>query len=153
MSEPSPLAAPLAQRIDLAQEMKRRGVRLTRQRAAVLAAIQQATRHLDAESLWRLAQARDATVNLATVYRTLGMLKKMGLVDELDLMHLEGEKHFYEVSRSQSHLHLACFECGKIEEYQTEQYVKLQAEVESVCGFTIKTGRLEFGGVCRTCRK
>ena len=143
----------LAQRYDLRAELARRGVRLTRQRRVLVEVIQHATRHLDAEALWRQGQARDASLNLATVYRTLGLLKQHGLVDELDLMHLEGEKHYYEVSRAQSHLHLACFRCGRIEEFQTEEFEKLQQLVEQACGFAIKTGRLEFGGVCRQCRE
>ncbi len=142
----------LAERYDLRTELARRGIRLTRQRRLLLETIQNASRHLDAETLWRQARAGDASLNLATVYRTLGMLKKLGLVDELDLMHLEGEKHFYEVSRARAHLHLACFRCGRIEEYQTEAFERLRQQVEQACGFTIQTGRLEFGGLCRHCR-
>ncbi len=146
-------AAPkLAERYDLYAELARRGIRLTRQRRVLVETIQNASRHLDAESLWRQARARDASINLATVYRTLGMLKKLGLVDELDLMHLEGEKHYYEVSRARAHLHLACFGCGRIEEYQTEAFERLRQQVEEACGFAIQTGRLEFGGRCRHCR-
>lgn len=145
--------AELAKRFDLEHELARRNIRLTRQRRLLVEVIQAATRHLDAESIWRLAQGRDRSINLATVYRTLGLLKKMGLVDELDLMHLEGEKHYYEVSREHSHLHLACFRCGTIEEYQTEAFEELQQQVESACGFSIQIGRLEFGGLCRECRR
>lgn len=142
----------LAQRHDLRAELARRRVRLTRQRRVLVQVIQDATRHLDAEELWRQAQVRDATINLATVYRTLGLLKKFGLVDELDLMHLKGEKHYYEVSRLRTHLHLACFRCGRIQEYQTEAFEQLQRQVAAACGFSIQVGRLEFGGLCRHCR-
>jgi Fur family ferric uptake transcriptional regulator len=152
-SESAPETAPgLAQRFNLLAELSRRGIRLTRQRRILVETIQNASRHLDAETLWRQARARDAGINLATVYRTLGLLKKFGLVDELDLMHLEGEKHYYEVSRAVAHLHLACFACGRIEEYQTEAFERLRQQVEQACGFSIKTGRLEFGGLCRSCR-
>ncbi|MGH9395163.1 MAG: Fur family transcriptional regulator [Terriglobales bacterium] len=143
----------LAQRFDLRAELARRQVRLTRQRRVLVEVIQTATRHLDAETLWKKAQARDESINLATVYRTLGLLKKLGLVDELDLMHLEGEKHYYEVSREHRHLHLACFGCGRIEEYQTEAFEGLQQQVEAACGFSIQIGRLEFGGLCQQCRR
>jgi Fur family ferric uptake transcriptional regulator len=152
-SESAPASASqLAQRFDLRAELARRGIRLTRQRRILVETIQNASRHLDAETLWRQARGRDAGINLATVYRTLGMLKKLGLVDELDLMHLEGEKHYYEVSRATAHLHLACFGCGRIEEYQTEAFERLRQQVEQACGFSIRTGRLEFGGLCRQCR-
>lgn len=143
----------LSERHDLRAALAQRGVRLTRQRQVLVDVIQNATRHLDAETLWRHAQRHDASINLATVYRTLGLLKRMGLVDELDLMHLEGEKHYYEVSRTRTHLHLACFRCGSIEEFQTEAFERLRELAERACGFSIQVGRLEFGGLCRDCRQ
>jgi Fur family ferric uptake transcriptional regulator len=143
----------LAQRHILRDELVARGVRMTRQREVLVDLIQNSTRHLDAETLWKLAAERDPGINLATVYRTLSLLKHYGLVDELDLMHLEGEKHYYEVTRLRTHIHLACFQCGAIAEYQSELYEKLQQQVTSDCGFEIKTGRLEFGGVCASCRR
>jgi Fur family ferric uptake transcriptional regulator len=51
---------------------------------------------MDAVQLWQAARAHDPSLNKVTVYRTLGLLKRLGLVDELDLMHMEGEKHYYE---------------------------------------------------------
>lgn len=143
----------LAQRHILRDELVARGVRMTRQREILVDLIQNSTRHLDAETLWKLAAERDPGINLATVYRTLSLLKHFGLVDELDLMHLEGEKHYYEVTRLRNHIHLACFQCGSIAEYQSALYEKLQQQVTSDCGFEIKTGRLEFGGICASCRR
>ena len=135
----------LAPRRNLRDELKDRGIRMTHQRELVLELIQDSSRHLDAESLWKLAARKDPRINLATIYRTLTLLKRFGLVDELDLMHIEGEKHYYEVTRLRSHIHLACFHCGEIQEFQTPLFTKLCKQVEQECSFTIKTGRLEFG--------
>lgn len=143
----------LAQRHILRDELAQRGIRMTRQRLVLLDLIQNSETHLDAETLWKLAAQQDPGINLATVYRTIGVLKRFGLVDELDLMHLEGEKHYYEVTRLRTHIHLACFECGAIGEFQTPLFEQLKSEVESECGFYIKSGRLEFGGVCARCQK
>ena len=143
----------LAQRHILRDELVARGVRMTRQREVLVDLIQNSTRHLDAETIWKLAAEKDPGINLATVYRTLSLLKHYGLIDELDLMHLEGEKHYYEVTRLRTHIHLACFQCGSITEYQSALYEKLQQQVTSDCGFEIKTGRLEFGGICSSCRR
>jgi Fur family ferric uptake transcriptional regulator len=57
------------------------------------------------------------------------------------------------VTRLRTHIHLACFQCGAIAEYQSELYDRLQQQVTSDCGFEIKTGRLEFGGICASCRR
>ena len=62
-----------------------RGVRLTRQRRVLLEVMDQAERHLSADAILELAQKIDPNVHRVTVYRTLEMLKKMGLLDELDL--------------------------------------------------------------------
>jgi len=72
-----------------------RGIRMTNQRRAILSVIETAHKHLDATQILRKAQKMDASIDRATVYRTLGLLKRQGLIDELDLMHLNGEGHYY----------------------------------------------------------
>ena len=127
------------ERRPLLEEVKSRGIRLTAQRRVLIEEMQNADRHLDAALLYERARRRDARVDLATVYRTLGMLKRMGLIDELDLMHLNGEKHYYEARTSRDHVHLACFTCGKIEEFTTPSYDRLKEEIQERCGFLSKS--------------
>ena len=71
-----------------------RGIRMTQQRRAILRVMETASKHLDAAQLLRKAQKLDASVDRSTVYRTLRMLKRHGLIDELDLMHIHGEGHY-----------------------------------------------------------
>jgi Fur family ferric uptake transcriptional regulator len=82
---------------------------------------------------------------------SLELLKKMRLIDELDHMHLEGERHYYEVKTSRDHVHLACFHCGRIEEFTSPLFERLQAEISQAAGFAIRLARLEVGGTCRIC--
>lgn len=140
-------------RISLMKELVARGVRITRQRRVLIGIIQDSPRHLDAEAVLRLAKERDPRINLATVYRTLALLKRRGLIDELDLMHLEGEKHFYEVKTSSDHCHLACISCGAIMEYASPLFERLKKEIAAESGFRIRVARLELGGVCPVCSK
>src|SRR4051794_8061458 len=77
------------QRRSLLDELTSQGVRMTVQRRVLVEIIQEATEHLDAAGLLALAREREATIDRATVYRTLELLKKHRLVDELDLMHLQ----------------------------------------------------------------
>jgi Fur family ferric uptake transcriptional regulator len=135
----------------LVEELSSRGIRLTAQRRAVVDVIQEATEHLDAGSLHELARKREPNIDRATVYRTIELLKKVGLIDELDLMHLEGEKHYYELRTSHQHAHLACFRCGRIEEFSSVLFDKLKTEIERQTGFSISVARLEAGGKCRAC--
>ncbi len=139
-------------RSSLAQKLTREGARLTAQRKMLVEIIQNSAGHLDAASLLRLAKKRDSHIHRATVYRTLDLLKRLSLVDELDLMHLEGEKHFYEARTKSAHFHLACFRCGKIVEHNTPTFERLKREISEETGFKIDVIRLEVGGECQTCR-
>jgi len=65
--------------------------------------LRQPRRIFDASQLLRKARKVDPGIDRVTVYRTLGLLKRHGLVDELDLMHLQGEKHFYERRPARDH--------------------------------------------------
>ena len=115
---------------------------MTAQRRALVEVIQEANAHLDAASLLKLARQREPSINRATVYRTIELLKKFRLVDELDLMHLDGEKHYYEVKTRWDHIHLACFRCGGIEEFSSPLFERLKAEITRQSGFRIRLTRL-----------
>ncbi len=129
-----------------------RGIRMTQQRRAILRVMETATKHLDAAQLLRKAQRLDATVDRSTVYRTLQMLKRQGLIDELDLMHIHGEGHYYERKLNRDHIHMACLRCGKIMEFVSDVFDKLKRQVERDCSFQIVVSRLEIGGYCSACR-
>jgi Fur family transcriptional regulator, ferric uptake regulator len=145
------MKANVPERRSLLQELSLRGIRITDQRKILIETIQAADRHLDAATLLELARRRDQEINRATVYRTLELLKKLRLVDELDLMHLNGEKHFYEAKTDIDHVHLACFECGRIEEYTSPLFERLKVEISRQKGFQIRVTRLEVGGRCSQC--
>ena len=143
--------SPQWERRALLDELVSKGVRLTAQRRAVVEVIQEASAHLDASALLEQARQREPNIDRATVYRTIELLKKLRLIDELDLMHLEGEKHFYEVKTKRDHVHLACFRCGRIEEFTSPIFERLKAEIATQAGFAIRVTRLEVGGTCRAC--
>jgi Fur family ferric uptake transcriptional regulator len=132
--------------------LKERGVRLTRQRRILLELLDRSGRHLDAETLFQMAQEKDPKINRVTVYRTLKMLKMSGLVDELDLMHVEGDQHYYETRLKQEHAHLVCLRCGKVEEFFGEPLQKMRKQIETNLGFQIVSARTEMGGYCPDCQ-
>src|SRR5919106_3044720 len=132
--------------------LKQRGVRLTRQRQILLELIDKSGQHLDAEKLYHLAKEQDPKLNRVTVYRTLKMLKEGGLVDELDLMHVEGDQHYYETRMKQEHAHVICLRCGKVEEFFGEPLQKLRRQIEQHFGFQIVLARTEVGGYCSHCQ-
>jgi Fur family ferric uptake transcriptional regulator len=132
--------------------LRSRGVRLTRQRRLLLELIDNSGLHLDADSLCQMAKERDPKLNRVTVYRTLKLLKDGGLVDELDLAHLQGEKHYYETKLKQEHAHIICLRCGRVEEFFGEPLQSLRSQVSSQLGFEIVFARTEVGGYCSHCQ-
>jgi Fur family ferric uptake transcriptional regulator len=137
----------------LQAHLAERGIRLTQQRRAILSVIETAKRHLDAAQILRQAQKIDASVDRSTVYRTLRLLKRQGLVDELDLMHIKGEGHYYERKLGRDHIHMTCLRCGKITEFMSEIFESLKEQLEQDCHFHIMVARLEVGGYCSACRR
>jgi len=140
-------------RPSLINELIARGVRLTTQRRRLVAIIQESPRHLDAAQLLEIAKKEGPDIDRATVYRTITLLKDCGLIDELDLMHIEGEKHYYEAKTSRDHCHMACFRCGAIMEYASSSFERLKGEMAAQSGFQIRVVRLEVGGLCKRCQK
>jgi len=132
--------------------LKQRGVRLTRQRQILLDLIDQSGEHLDAEQLFKLAQEKDPKLNRVTVYRTLKLLKAGGLVDELDLMHHNGDQHYYETRMKQEHAHIICLRCGRVEEFFGEPLRRMREQIEDQFGFQIVLARTEVGGYCSHCQ-
>jgi Fe2+ or Zn2+ uptake regulation protein len=91
-------------------------IRLTRQRRVLVQVMDNADQHLDAGAILERAQKIDPHIHRVTVYRTLDMLKRNGLIDELDLLHIRGDQHYYESHGLRDHIHVACLRCGKVRE-------------------------------------
>ena len=137
----------------LTQTLRDRHIRLTRQRVVILQVMETARRHLDANEILERAQKLDSQVTQVTVYRTLDLLKRQGLIDELDLLHLRGDRHYYESHGPRDHIHVACMRCGKVREFESEVYEQLKNQIAEDCGIEITVMRTEVGGTCADCRK
>ena len=136
----------------LQRELGARRIRLTRQRRVVLKVMESAARHMDANEILELAQQIDPEITRVTVYRTLDLLKRHGLIDELDLLHLRGHRHYYESHGPRDHIHVACIGCGKVREVESPLYEELKQQISRDCGIEITVARTEIGGLCEVCR-
>ncbi len=135
----------------LVDRMRDAGIRVTSPRRAIVRVLEESSDHLDVEVITERARAIDPSVHRATVYRTLGLLKGLGLVDELDLLHLEGDRHFYEVRRETEHAHVICLTCRKVLELSGHVMAELRAGLEQETGFAVRFLRMEVGGACPDC--
>src|ERR1700683_4910481 len=137
----------------LQETLAKKGIRLTRQRRVILQVMDDAEQHLDVDQILERAQKIDQGVHLVTVYRTIDLLKKHGLIDELDLLHLRGDRHYYETHGPRDHIHVACLRCGKVREFERRLVGRLKGQISHDCGIEITVTRTEVGGLCADCRK
>src|SRR5246127_1629136 len=135
----------------LQQALGKRRIRLTRQRRVILQVMDDAEQHLDVDQILERAQKIDSGVHLVTVYRTIDLLKKHGLIDELDLLHLRGDRHYYETHGPRDHIHVACLRCGKVREFESRLYEQLKQQIARDCSIDITVSRTEIGGICNDC--
>ncbi len=135
----------------LQQALGGRGIRLTRQRRVILQVMDNAERHLDVDQILERARKIDPAVHLVTVYRTIDLLKKQGLIDELDLLHLRGDRHYYESHGPRDHIHVACLRCGKVREFESKLYEQLKEQIARDFRMKVTVSRTEVGGYCEEC--
>jgi len=135
----------------LQQALGKRHIRLTRQRRVILQVMDDAEQHLDVDQILERAQKIDSGVHLVTVYRTIDLLKKHGLIDELDLLHLRGDRHYYETHGPRDHIHVACLRCGKVREFESGLYEQLKQQIARDFNMKVTVSRTEVGGYCAEC--
>ena len=136
----------------LIERMESRGLRMTWQRKLLAELLENAEEHLDAERIFLRAQKLDPRIHRATVYRTLNTLKQHGLIDELDLMHYRGDRHFYEIRPRSLHIHLVCMSCRTVAEPDDPFWDELKQKVQRETNFKPEVVRIEMGGTCAKCQ-
>ena len=124
------------------------GLRITNQRALILEVIRQG--HLDADEVYRQAKKKQPRLSLSTVYRTLRMFKKLGLVEEL---HFDEAHHHYEIKSPSKHHHLVCLGCGKIVEFKCPLSPKMKENIARENDFEVTGVEIRMTGYCPKCRQ
>jgi Fe2+ or Zn2+ uptake regulation protein len=112
--------------------------------------IRQGKGHLDADEIYRRARDREPRLSLSTVYRTLQMLKRLGMVEEL---HFDDNHHHYEVKPTAEHHHLVCLGCGRVIEFDYPLSRYLRGKVPETKGFDIVETEVRMSGYCAKCRR
>jgi len=125
------------------------GRRLTPQRCLILNVLEESDEHLDAEALYDQARIHDPDISLATVYRTLAVFKKLGLVEE----HRLGEEHgHYEPVRDEPHYHFTCLGCSKVIEFDAPLVTQIRQELSERERVYVTGAHLHLSGYCVQCQ-
>lgn len=134
----------------LVSKFRAREYRITPQRLAILRLLAESTDHPSAGRIYQELYDRFPTMSLATVYKTLAVLKEMGEVLELSLG--EGENR-YDGHNAVPHPHLICTRCGKILDSDVVLDQDVIATAAKASGFKILSHRLDLYGVCPECQR
>lgn len=127
--------------------LKEKGYKLTSQRLEIINLLSNESTHPNAMDIFKRVRKKATQISISTVYYTLDILKKEGLIRELEFYDQDNR---YEVNMS-NHLNLICTTCGKIEDFMQELPISTQA-VEREKGFKTFQMRLEYYGHCKKCR-
>jgi len=136
------------QRGDIVSKLSEQGYRLTPQRMMVLSAIENSDNHISAEEIYVQVIAKYPHVNISTVYRTLELLKRLGLVTETDL---GGGRVRYHPADKGHHHHLVCQECGRIIDLDESVLSSLKSTLLREYKFSADLRHLAIFGRCPNC--
>jgi Fe2+ or Zn2+ uptake regulation protein len=125
------------------------GQRVTAQRALLLDLIREEGGHPEADELYRRAKEKHPRLSLSTVYRTLQLFKRLGLIEE---HHFDEDHHHYEAKTHPEHHHLVCFQCGKVTEFESEHIQQMKQEISNNSGFEILGAKVRLIGICSGCQ-
>lgn len=123
---------------------------VTAQRLAIADVVLGSGRHVSAEDVQKELSNSGASAGTATVYRTLEVLVRSGLVVERDFG--EGFKRYEAARDVPHHEHLLCTVCGKVTEFRDERLERMTTVLAETHGFTRQRHRLVIYGQCADCR-
>lgn len=152
MSKRQPaLPEPVQRRIEeMTQALRQAGQRVTPQRLAVLKILAGSSEHPSVERIYEQVAREFPTTSLATVYKTLTLLKSLDQVLELGFAHWGSR---YDGKTPHPHPHAVCLGCGAIADPGLPQVDELAQEMARRSGYRIDRHQLDFFGLCPNCRK
>lgn len=133
----------------LIAKLREQDCRITPQRLALLDMLVHTNEHLSAAQLHERLRTRFPTMSLATVYKTLSLLKDMGEVTEISFS--DGDTH-YDASDPTPHIHLICTQCHRISDAPFVAEPNLAEELAAQTGYQITGHRFDFYGICPDCQ-
>ncbi len=143
------MADPQTRVDEMVTKLRERGSRLTPQRMAVLKVLAVSEGHPSAEQVFERVRTDMPMISLATVYKTVALLKDMGQVLELGFSD-DGNR--YDGNMPYPHPHLMCVRCREILDLDIGTLDELPQAVAQETGYRIVNHRLDFYGMCPRCQ-
>ena len=134
---------------ETAQVLREKGLKVTPQRIAVYNMLLHSTEHPNAETIYRILEATNPTMSLATVYKTLDFFKHLRLVQELNV----GEGSARYDAQVHCHPHTVCTVCGCVSDLYNEELTDLHKKLSKPLDFEVICEQLILYGKCAACKK
>ena len=131
-------------------KLKEKGHRITPQRLVILRTLVESQNHPSVEDIFAKVRVHFPTTSLATVYKTISVIKELGEVLELEF---SSGHNRYDGHKPYPHPHLLCVKCKKIVDPELSSLAHLTRELVSDTGYRILSHRLDFYGICPKCQK
>lgn len=123
---------------------ERNGLRMTNQRKTIAHILEASDDHPDVEELYARASAKDASISIATVYRTVKLFEEAGILDKLEFG--DGRAR-YEDAEREHHDHLIDMNSGEVIEFVDTEIEALQEKIAEKLGYKLIGHKLELYGV------
>lgn len=131
-------------------KLRRQEFRVTPQRIAILKAFLDRNDHPGVEQVYQQVKVDFPTTSLATVYKTVNLLKEIGEI--LEIGFAEGGNR-YDGNQPYPHPHLICTRCKRISDPEVDLLERMSEEVARTTGYRIESHQVEFFGICPACQK
>ena len=134
---------------EILSKLRQRDFRITPQRIAILKVFLQSHDHPSVEQVYEEVRENFPTTSLATVYKTVNLLKEIGEILEIGFA---GGGNRYDGNKPYPHPHLICTRCKRIIDPEISLLDQITAEVANATGYRIESHQIELFGVCPTCQ-
>jgi Fur family ferric uptake transcriptional regulator len=132
---------------DVIELLRSRGLRMTPQRRAIVAEVMRTNGHISPPAITRKIQSEMPGVNASTVYRTLGLLEEVGVLQH---SHLESGAEYHRAEEAQ-HVHLICARCGRDDPLSLREAESLHRLIRRHHGFEADLSHFAITGLCEGC--
>ncbi len=132
---------------NITEILREKGFKVTPQRLAIYKILMETSKHPTAEVIFGELQSQYPTMSLATVYKTIEVLKEMGLVSSLNV----GEDSFRYDANMEPHIHMICQECNEVTDLFGMDLSALNAAAEEKSGYQVVEHQVYLYGSCAEC--
>jgi Fur family peroxide stress response transcriptional regulator len=128
---------------------RRYGVKATHQRREIYRELARTNDHPDAETIYARVRKRISAISLDTVYRTLRLLEKKGLISRVGSL---SEKTRFDANTDRHH-HFVCTECGFMGDIYNEEWNDFRAPSDVMAMGKVNSVHVELRGLCKACQR